>query len=231
MRIKLIFFPTMLFCCSFLTAQSQSKIDSLQSLKIDKLEKRIEPVENLKDDILLCIAGFTLLFGSLTLWNVFKQTKSLVASKQSEVIKNATEEILKNLSVQLGMPLEQVKIVLASVDKDSIIYAKKILVLNQDGTQRLDFLDGLKYFDTTPIFRKFEIKPDVNGFHVVIIDSLDDSLNDKILSFLKDLDGIIQIVLVIQQGKLEVNRNQYKSKIQFANDPKRLEPAIRLLFA
>lgn len=228
MKIKFLIFSLLLSTASF--AQT-TKADSLQNVKITELETKVKAVEELKTKILVWVGAFSLLFGGLTIWNVFSRTKSLIDKKQNEVITNTTEDILKNLSVQLGMPIEQVRRILANADKADSIRSKKILVINNSGVQENNLLESLKIFTEKPKFKKYSSVSIINGFDVVVLYSLDDSLNAKIPEILSEIDGKIQIILAIQQGKLEIDRSSYKSKIQFANDPNRIEPAIERLFS
>lgn len=221
---------------------SQSKLDTLQNERLTTIEAKVKTHEELKTTIQIYAGVAMAIFSGIgfALFAIPRNTKKAIEQKQAEVIQKTTEEILKNMSVQLGMPLEQVRAILINADKESKIKEKKIVVFNSDGQQTSAILGGLNAFANRPVFKKMTSEPDVNGFDIAIIYSLDlpqesdkdkQQLADLILQMLAALNGKVEILIAVKQGVIEINRENYKSGIQYANDPQRFEANIKSLYA
>ena len=227
-------FAFLLIMPSVAFSQSQKSIDSLQNVRIESLEKRVEPIEDLKNKIFIVVSGFVLLFGGLTLWNVFVNTKKQLESKQNEIIKTSIEENLKNLSTQLGMPLADVRRILEQADKNRLLKTKKILVVGQNDQPNLEIINALKSKGfQEPVFKSLtDSTLNVGGFEVLIINSFDRTYSDKTMmtKLFEKFDNQIQIVCANPDRIEGLDLKPFKSKIQFANSPDHLSNAIEAIF-
>ncbi len=152
-----------------------------------------------------------------------------------EIIQKSIEKNLQNLSVQLGMPIEQVKTILQKVDKESKTKGKQILILSSKvGRQKeiADQFDLSKGYTKTPLFKSWtEENIDTNGIEVILLNNLDrkiltsEDLEKQLDKFAPHAD-----ILCLLPERLEFNRSKYKSKIGFANSPERLEQALLAMF-